>query len=107
MDKIQRPIKVLKSGLFISPKIPILGCSPHAKIIDISCEEQFGLGEVKCPHSKFNVSPLVACQDPAFFMEVKDGKPALKRGHVYYDQVQGQMGLSGVILMCTRGKVSV
>ena len=31
----------------------------------------------------------------ALFMENKDGKPFLKRGHIYFDQVQGLMGISG------------
>ena len=88
MRKLGRPVKVLKSGLFISPKIPILGCSPDAKVIDLSCTDRFGLGEVKCPSSKFHVTPLEACEDPTFFMENKNGK-------LYYDQVQGLMGLSG------------
>lgn len=52
-------------------------------------------GEVKCPSSKFHVTPLEACEDPGFFMENRNGKPSLKRNHVYYDQVQGLMGLSG------------
>ncbi|CAH3107997.1 unnamed protein product, partial [Pocillopora meandrina] len=96
MRKMGKPVKVLKSGLFVSPKVPILGCSPDAKIIDLSCKDRFGLGEVKCPSSKFHVTPLEACDDPGFFMENKNGKPSLKRSHVYYDQVQGLMGLSGV-----------
>lgn len=95
MRKMGKPVKVLKSGLFVSPKIPILGCSPDAKVIDLSCKDSFGIGEVKCPSSKFNVTPIDACDDPGFFMEKKDGKPSLKRGHVYYDQVQGLMGLTG------------
>lgn len=95
MRKIGKPLKVLKSGLFVSPKISILGCSPDAKVIDLSCKDSFGIGEVKCPSSKFNVTPLEACDDPGFFMEKKDGKPTLKTGHVYYDQVQGLMGLTG------------
>jgi len=95
MRKLGRPVKVLKSGLFISPKIPILGCSPDAKVIDLSSTDRFGLGEVKCPSSKFHVTPLEACDDPTFFMENKNGKPSLKRGHVYYDPFQGLMGLSG------------
>ena len=86
---------VLKSGLFVSPKVPVLRCSPDAKIIDLSCKDCFGLGEVKCLSSKFNVTPEDACDDPNFFMEKKDGKLCLKRGHVYYDQVQGLMGLTG------------
>ena len=46
MRKLGRPVKVLKSGLFISPKIPILGWSPDAEVIDLSCTDRFGLGEV-------------------------------------------------------------
>lgn len=95
LRKVGKPVKVLKSGLFVSPKVPILGCSPDAKVIDLSCKDSFGIGEVKCPSSKFNVTPLDACDDPGFFMEKKDGKPTLKKGHVYYDQVQGLMGLTG------------
>ena len=95
MRKSGKPVKVLKSGLSVSPKISILGCLPDAKVIDLSCRDRFGLGEVKCPSSKFHVTPLEGCDDPGFFMERKNGKPSLKRGHVYYDQVQGLMGLSG------------
>jgi len=72
-----KPVKVLKSGLFVLPNIPILGCSSDAKIIDLSCRDRFGTGEVKCPSSKFNVTPTDACDDPGFFMEKKDGKPSL------------------------------
>ena len=94
MRKMGKPVKVLKSGLFVSPKIPFLGCSPDAKI-DLSSKDSFGIGEVKCPSSKFNVTPLDACDDPNFYMEKKNGKASLKRGHVYYDQVKGLLGLTG------------
>ena len=47
LRKMGKPVKVLKSGLFVSPNIPILGCSPHAKVIDLSCRDRFGIGEVK------------------------------------------------------------
>ena len=43
-----------------------------------------------------NVTPIEASTDPAFFMEIVDGKPKLKRQHNYYDQVQGQMAITGV-----------
>ena len=64
------------------------------KLYDLSCKDHFEIGEVKCPSSKFSVTPLEACDDPNFFMEKKDGKPSLKRGNIY-DQVQGLMGLTG------------
>ena len=31
MQKIRKRVKLIKTGLFVSPKIPILGCSPDAK----------------------------------------------------------------------------
>ena len=74
--KMGKAVKVLKSGLFVSPNIPILGSSPDAKVIDLSCRDRFRIGEVVCPSSKFNVTPIDACDDPGFFMEKKDGKPS-------------------------------
>ena len=55
----------------------------------------FGLLEIKCPSSKFAVTPLDACSDKNFYLESTENKPTLKRTHVYYDQIQGQMGLTG------------
>lgn len=31
LRKMGKPVKVIRSGLFVSPKVPILGCSPDAK----------------------------------------------------------------------------
>ena len=95
LRKMGKPVKVLQSGLYVSPNIPILSCSPNAKVIDLSCRDRFGIGEVKCWLSKFNVSLIDACDDPGFFMEKKDGKLFLKRGYVYSYQVQRLMGLTG------------
>lgn len=67
MRRIGRPVKVLKYGFFVSPKIPILGCSPDAKVTDLSLKDRYGIGEVKCLSSKFYVSPLDACDDPGSF----------------------------------------
>ena len=36
LRKMGKPVKVLKSGLFVSPSIPILGCSPDAKANSLS-----------------------------------------------------------------------
>ena len=41
----------------------------------------FGLAEVKCPETKFQVTPLDACQDPNFFCEDINGQCKLKRTH--------------------------
>ena len=95
MHKIGHPVKVEKSGFFVSPKIFFLGCSPDGKVVDSVSQDQFGLAEVKCPSSKFNVTPEEACSDPSFCLELVNGSPRLKRNHEYYDQIQGQMALTG------------
>ena len=92
---MKKPVKVMNCGLLVSPKIPILSCTPDARVIDISVTDRFGICEVKFPHSKMNVTPIQASKDPAIFMEIIDDKPQLKKQHAYYDQVQGQMGITG------------
>ena len=89
-------VTVLRSGFVVSKSCPVLGASPDARIIDKGCSICFGLGEVKCPYTKFHVTPLEACSDPNFFMEKgNDNECRLKRDHEYYTQVQGQMGVTG------------
>ncbi|PFX25781.1 hypothetical protein AWC38_SpisGene9553 [Stylophora pistillata] len=96
MYGIGHPVKVERSEFFVSPKLFFLGCTPDVKVVDISCpEDQYGVVEVKFPCSKFSVSPAEACSDPNFYLEIKDGIPKLKKDHVYYDQVQGQIALTG------------
>jgi hypothetical protein len=56
------PVTVLKSGLVVSKCYPLLGATPDARIIDPGCSVCFGLAEVKCPSTKFNVTPLVHAQ---------------------------------------------
>lgn len=94
MSSINKPVKVFKSGLVISLDAPYLGASPDGKFIDHRCCDPFGLSEVKCPETKYLVTPLDACSDSSFFMEEVDGKPKLKRTHKYYVQVQGLMGVT-------------
>ena len=90
------PVTVLRSGFVVSKSCPVLGASPDARIIDKGCSICFGLGEVKCPYTKFHVTPLEACSDPSNFMEkVNDNECRLKRNHEYYTQVQGQMDATG------------
>ena len=74
------PVAVLKSGFVVSKSCPVLGASPDAKVFDFGCSLRFGLAVVKCPHTKFHVTPLEACSDPTFFMEkVSDMECKLKR----------------------------
>lgn len=43
---------------------------------------------LKCPQTKYQVTPLEACKDPNFFCEAVNGQGILKRNHSYYTQVQ-------------------
>ena len=95
MFATRNPVTVFKSGLVVSMACPILAASPDGKVIDHSCSKPFGLVEVKCPFSKFHVSPLDACADESFFAENVNGQPRLKRGHQYYFQIQGQLAVTG------------
>ena len=58
MSSINKSVKVFKSGLVISMDAPYLGASPDGKVIDPGCSDQFGLSEVKCPETKYLVTPL-------------------------------------------------
>ena len=95
MTNRSMPVDVYKSGLVVSQKEPTLACTPDGKVIDPGCTEPFGLLEVKCPETKFLVTPLDACSDSNFCCENVDGQCKLKITHPYYAQVQGQMGITG------------
>ena len=95
MHSIHRPVNVLRSGLVVSLKAPYLGASPDGKVIDSGCSIPFGLSEVKCPETKFLVTPLDACSDSNFFLENQNGELKLKQNHKYYSQVQGLLGVTG------------
>lgn len=82
---------VYKSGFVVCKDFPFLGASPDAKVIDEGCEKPFGIAEVKCPLTKFHVTPLEACTDTRFCAERVTDMPKLKRDHPYYYQVQGQL----------------
>ena len=84
MLSVRRPVQVLKSGLLVSLEAPYLGVSPDGKVVDAGCSDPFGLSEVKCPETKFLVTPLDACSDGNFFLEDIDGQPKLKRNQVLY-----------------------
>ena len=80
LRKMGKPVTVLRSGLFVCPKIPVLGCSPNAKITDLNCKHCFGLREVKCPFSKFNFTPLDACDRSNVFLRRRRMQSMFKKG---------------------------
>lgn len=73
-----------------------MGCTPDGKVIDVGSAEPFGVLEVKCPQTKFLVTPKDAFTDDKFFCSYSDGHCKLKDSHPYYAQVQGQMAITGV-----------
>lgn len=95
MDSTKKPVIVYKSVFVVSLDSPFLGASPDGKVIDKDCSIPYGLVEIKCPETKFMVTPLDACSHGNFFLEEVNGKPTLKRNHAYYKQVQGQLAITG------------
>ena len=90
------PVKTFPSGFVVNPAFPFLGCSPDAKVIDVTEDNPYGILEIKCPYKHRNVTPETACAgDGQFHLEMKDDFPVLKENHKYYCQVQGQMGITG------------
>ena len=80
-------------GLVVNPRWPWLGASPDALISDQQEKSHYGAVEVKCPSSKAVKTIMDACDDKLFCLELIDGKPRLKKNHIYYYQVQGVMAI--------------
>ena len=105
------------SGFVISEEYPLLVASPDAAVYDPSCNNPFGLAEVKCPYSCCFVTPTEACSHPNFCCTLVTTSGCrcnlkLRTNHLYYAraQVQGQMGVtqgSGVILLSTLRRDSI
>ena len=85
------------SGVIIFCTHPFLGASPDASVYDPSNSLQpFGFVEIKCPHKYKDVTPDCAATNKDFVLEREPGgQLVFKRTHVYYSQVQGQMGIGG------------
>ena len=83
-------------GFVVNAKYPWLGASPDFLVIDSSEEKPFGIGEVKCPHSKKDVRIDEACNDKNFFLEKLNGQLQLKKTHNYFYQIQGCMATLNV-----------
>ena len=73
---IRKPVKITKLGLVINPDSPYLGASPDATIIDPEYSDPYGLSEVKCPETKYLVTPLDTCSDSNYL----GGTPSYKIG---------------------------
>lgn len=91
---LNRHITVFDSGLIINPGYYFLGASPDGKVIDFQENPAHGLIEIKCPFSQRNVNLKQAVYSKDFFLEYTNNVIQLKRSHVHYFQVQGQLALS-------------
>nr|XP_034306619.1 uncharacterized protein LOC105318360 isoform X2 [Crassostrea gigas] len=79
--------KVKKCGLFVSVKYPFLGATPDGLV------ENDAIVEVKCPYGGRDVDIKPGKKFP--FLVESNGKITLKSSHKYYDQIQGQLYISG------------
>ena len=91
-------LAVTPSGFLVSKQYPFLGASPDGAVYDpTSMQEPFGFLEVKCPFSHHNETPEQASTSPGFcsVLHTSDGTQglALRRTHMYFAQVQGQMAI--------------
>ena len=90
---------VCKAGFVVCEEHSFLGASPDAYVFDPQAENQYGLVEIKCPYKYRGYSPIEAARQPDFCCSVNNGQDSrpsveLKRSHVYYIQVQGQMAIT-------------
>ena len=78
-------------GFIVHNTFGWLGASPDAFVRDpsISCPE--GIAEFKCPYSKRDIDPLIACDDPSFYCTRTGDTIHLQETHAYYHQVQLQL----------------
>ncbi|XP_048730406.2 uncharacterized protein LOC125647675 [Ostrea edulis] len=89
-----------KSGFWINPEYPELGCSPDGLIYDAN-NNLIGVLEIKCPLVLKDKDPLCIeslkpCQRFNLCYTIENGILSLKKTHKYYAQVQMQMGLCNV-----------
>lgn len=77
-------LTVKDSGLWLDPS-GILGASPDG-LIGANC-----LLEVKCPFTQRHCEIAEAVKSKDFYLEWNEGHYSLKKTHVYWHQVQGQL----------------
>ncbi len=80
-------------GLFVDKQNPFLGASPDYVVECPKCGT--GLLEVKCPYSGVSATP--SYKTVGYLEKSVDchGDSQLNRDHPHYEQIQGQLGVSG------------
>jgi len=46
------PVKTFPWRFVVNPAFPFLGCSPDAKVIDVTEDNPYGILEIKCPYKQ-------------------------------------------------------
>ena len=79
-------MEVKPCWVFINPEFPYLAASPDGLIgADATIE-------VKCPYSKRDLD--ISSSNSFPFLDFVNGQISLKKSHMYFDQVQGQLIIS-------------
>ena len=91
MKETHKNFKVIECGLFLNPKFSFMGASPDGLSACDCCETK--LVEIKCPFCKRYQS--LDSVDPKFYLKKGDSESGLKldRSHMYFYQVQTQLGV--------------
>lgn len=95
--KAKHPVTLYECGLVVNPGVPWLGASPDGKVYDPVAEDPYGLLEIKCPYKYRDSTPEQACENSDFCCTIVDNVITLKKDHIYYMQIQGQIALSKVL----------
>ena len=85
----------IPSSLIVSSTHPFLAATPDAAVYDpSSTDDPFGFAEIKCTYKYQDITPEQAASHSDFMLQTEsDGRLTLKKTHVYFSQVQGQMGV--------------
>ena len=90
----QHPVKTRPCGIALHTEYRYLGASPDGVVCDDSASPKLGLLEVKCPHIAFikGLTPEEAANTLSnFCLKSVGGQLRLRRSHIYYTQIQGQL----------------
>lgn len=90
--KKQKKLSITSSGLIINKLWPFLGASPDGIRICECCKKK--LIEVKSMYAKRNLPPQIAAKE---YLELVDDEFVLKRETKWNYQIQGLMGISGIL----------
>ena len=92
-------VKVFKCGLLIHPDIYWMGCSPDGIIYDPNKNPSVGILEIKSFFSMKGktVEECLELKRDICIHRNENGEISLKQSHKYYFQLQGLMGISGLL----------